>query len=114
MKKRSGSLLKLDKKIKERRKVSNEYSQRRNMKLENFYSSAKNLKSKKMAEHERELFAVCSSLEFIQSSWLRLQSFKKQTKLDEAMKEVENIIWKVSPEFEASKGQISVLQDKQA
>ena len=87
MKKRSGSLVKLDKKIKEKREKSlMSTPKRRKMNLENFYSSARNSKNKKKQQSRKwpntrgnclQLFL----LESIQSSWLRWQYFEKQTRL---------------------------------
>ena len=109
MKKRSGSLVKLDKKIKEKRKVSYEYSQKKENELGELLLQCKEFEEqektavKKMAKHKRELFAAFL-VGIHPVLMVEMAIFQETNKFDEAMKEVENIIGKEAPEFEASDG----------
>ena len=67
---------------------------------------------KKMAKHKRELFAAFL-VGIHPVLMVEMAIFQEKNKIGEAMKEVEDIIWKEAPEVEASGGQISVLRDKQ-
>jgi len=63
-KKRSGSLVKLDKKIKEKKRVSSDYSQKQEYEVGELLLQCKEFEEqektavKKMAKQERELFAA--------------------------------------------------------
>ena len=117
MKKRSGSLVKLDKKIKEKRKVSNEYSQKKENELGELLLQCKEFEEQektavmKMAKHERELFAAFL-VGIHPVLMVEMAVFQETNKIDEAIQEIDIIIGKEAPEFEASDGQISVLRGK--
>ena len=92
MKKRSGSLVKLDKKIKEKKKVSNEYSQKKEYEVGELLLQCKEFEEQekttvlKMVKHERELFAA-----FLAGIhpvlMVEMEIFQETNKFDEAMKE---------------------------
>ena len=99
MKKRSGSLVKLDKKIKEKRKVSNEYSQKKEYEVGELLLQCKESEEQdktavmKMARQERVLFAA-----FLVGIHpvlkVEMAIFQETNKIDEAIQEIDIIIGK--------------------
>merc|ERR1712106_704897 len=115
MKKRSASLVKLDKKIKAKKIVSNEHEQKKECEVGELLLQCKQFEDeereavKKLAGQERQLFsAFLIGMQPV--LMVEMAIFQETHKIDEASKEVENIIGKDKPEFETSDGKVTILK----
>merc|ERR1719206_368838 len=117
MKKRSASVVKLEKKIREKKKIPVNISQKKDSEIGELLLQCKQFEEqereavKDIAGEERNLFAAFL-IGLQPLLMVELAIFQETNKIDEALREVENIIGKENNGLETSDGKVSIITSK--